>query len=386
MYIASLGDLASLIPPTNILIEESDDIKRETLQELMRRGLVHGSDHENNEISDLQSRSLVDLLGEYRPDLGLIVIYTAMCQRISEHIGIGLTELVAIVRVHEEAHAVTHLGKDKEGRIWTHFSIAPNADKEQAAQLLTLLYCRAASQPSLLQAFRSLAEHQHEPYNSWRNYENADQNEIVSVIHELRQRGCNLILDYCSFGGGPLGFGGRGLHYRVKGDGTFLHLLRPRSGIFGPGSSRHDVVLRQVVRHLESSEHLPTEILKLSVFLGEAGKRWPTTSALRWHVSGAVIDILEGMLNLEEEHFDVHVFKPSEAAFAQLLAASRAAMAVTRQGSLEQHGVMDAPIRQLTIWLDGEWKTWWGNVGWQIPALEALDARILSAVQSATSG
>lgn len=369
-----------------IPVEESEELKREVLLELSRRGLVNDvnqEDEQGDEQEDdksfhpLRRSSVFDLLGEYLPNLRRIIVYTGMCRRVSEKIGVPYDELVAVVRLHEEAHAVTHLGRDEDGEIWKHFHLASVEDKELAAQILTFLYCKASDLASLLRTFRALAENQDEPYNTWREYEASSREEIVAFIHQLRRRPPSLIIDYSFYGGGPIGFKRHHINYRIKGTGTLLHILGPRSGLFGPGSSRHDVVGRKAIAAVDSStEPLRSQILTLLADLLEVYERWPGISTNRLNISDAIIDIIEGLLDLESDHFEFRAFRLSEDHLARLLAVSRKAMTLRRQGSLERYGVMDAPFHQITLYVDGQWKTWWGNVGWEVQVLEELDRTV----------
>jgi len=383
----SLCCIVNLEPPAEISVQESDDVKPEVFLELAKRGLTDHCPQEGHKSAhQLHTNSIFDLLGDYLPGSGSIIVYTAMCRLVSEKIGVALEDLVAIVRLHEEAHAATHLGRDEHGGIWKHFGLAPVEDKELAAQILTFLYCKASDRPSFLATFRALADSQHEPYNTWREYEASSPKEIAALIRHLRRRTPTLIIDYAYYGGGPIGLSAYGVHYRIKGTGALLHILGPRSGVFGPGSSRPNVVVRKAIAAVDfSQEPLRNQILTLLATPEEVYNRWPATHTNCFHISSAIIDILEGLLDLEPDHLDFRAFKVSEDVLARLLTASREAMSVDRQGSLERHGVMDASFHQITLYVDGKWKTWWGNVGWHIPALEELDQSVRLAAKRSIS-
>jgi hypothetical protein len=378
----TLETLAGLRNTPEIASDLSMDLKLEVLVELARRGLAPEPVQESNESPGAQSTvSVFDLLGAYFPDTGRIVVYASMCRQVAEHLGLSFDELVTVVRLHEEAHAVTHRGQDESDTIWENFGFASMKDKELAAQLLTFLYCRECERPGLLKTFRTLADWQEEPYNTWRQHEGASQKEIAAVIGELRRSKSDFILDYVLVAGGPIGFSRQATHYRIKGNRTFLRIADSRQDIVLGGSRTGVVVMKAMKIAKGLSRNIQDRVDYLLYLLLEADKRWPKMDAKRLHVQGAVIDILEGLLDLEPEVHESVVFNISESTFAALHANCREALRVAPTGSHERLGIMDAPSQRITLHLDGEWKTWWGNVGWNVPELEELEEGIRLAAR-----
>ncbi len=74
--------------------------------------------------------SILDRLGEYRPAKKAFVIYDVMCQQVGPALDLDVAIVKQIVETHETFRAVTHLGKDTEGRVRENFALAETEDKE----------------------------------------------------------------------------------------------------------------------------------------------------------------------------------------------------------------------------------------------------------------
>ena len=112
-----------------------------------------------------------DILGRYYPgDLSLIVIYTRMCRLVAGSLETNSESLMRVVLAHEAAHAVTHLGREKDGRIWDDFSEADKNDKEKFAQAYALAHFKDKGLVYLEEIFNALSHGQSDEYNAWREY------------------------------------------------------------------------------------------------------------------------------------------------------------------------------------------------------------------------
>ena len=134
---------------------DSITLKRESVQILFNAGLCTDSDAKQWDLRRDESEpnfpienSIIDILGEYCPNImensyspakKEIVIYEKMCQLAAAALKVDVELLKEVVIAHEIAHAVTHLGKDSDGEIWTQFCCAKTEDKELFAQIYSLL-------------------------------------------------------------------------------------------------------------------------------------------------------------------------------------------------------------------------------------------------------
>ncbi len=205
---AEIATLTGLRFDSEVRLEHSDSLNRETIRVLFDAGLCpdratlakicptekqfelpYGDEEQReNSRSFPSDTSILDKLGEYRPGKKEILIYDVMCQLAAAALEVDVEILKQIVEAHETAHAVTHLGKDSEGRIWENFAIAESEDKELFAQLYVLLLLKEGDARDALVVFGKLAQHQDARYNSWRSYENASLSEINRALLEARRK------------------------------------------------------------------------------------------------------------------------------------------------------------------------------------------------------
>ena len=154
---------------------------------------------------------ILDLLGKYSPYSREITLYTELIWKVARKMNVAYHALYELVLVHETAHAVTHLGKDADGKIWKDFDSAGVFDQEYFAQIYSHLLFRAAQSGDKLQgygqvltgedlpwkmplyeiglfheAMENLGETQPKPYNTWQKDELKSAAEINSLLHRAR--------------------------------------------------------------------------------------------------------------------------------------------------------------------------------------------------------
>ena len=130
--------------------------------------------------------SIMELMGVYLPDKREVIVYDKMCEIVAAGLDLDVESLKRVVAAHEVAHAVTHLGKDDEERIWHSFDDAREEDKELFAQIYPLFYFRKVRDRKALSVFRKLADHQDDVYNVWRKYERSEVGEVNDLLMEKR--------------------------------------------------------------------------------------------------------------------------------------------------------------------------------------------------------
>jgi len=200
-----IATLAGLEFNERVLVRyDSSTLKRESVQILFNAGLCTDSDAEQWDLHQDESKtnfpienSIMDTFGEYYPNKREnlhshakkeIVIYEKMCQLAASAMNVDVEVLKEVVIAHEIAHAVTHLGKDNDGRIWEHFGNAETEDQELFAQIYPLLYFKESGNSEALEVFRKLAKHQDTRYNSWRSYETKLLSKINEALHQARSK------------------------------------------------------------------------------------------------------------------------------------------------------------------------------------------------------
>lgn len=132
-----------------------------------------------------------DILGAYYFRESKVEIYWMAIGVASLLFGIPVPALTTVVLAHELAHAYTHLGKDIDGKSWStqKFAQADLAIVEGLAQFYTEVVCQKLRDrfPAALDAYKTLLEHQSEPYRVQMEWAKAHehQGEIIrfSMVH-----------------------------------------------------------------------------------------------------------------------------------------------------------------------------------------------------------
>ena len=191
---AGIARLAGLEFTAPVVVRYDDTaVKRKAIDVLDRAHLLSPSDRRaldlpnRGDAPDFPADSaIIDILGEYAPDRGEIVIYEKMCRMAATTLDVDVEALKRVVLTHEIAHAVTHLGVDSRGHSWRYFDLALVADKEMFAQIYSLRYFKDKSKALHETIFRKLAEHQDGQYNTWREYEFQPLDTINGHFHKTR--------------------------------------------------------------------------------------------------------------------------------------------------------------------------------------------------------
>jgi hypothetical protein len=120
-----------------------------------------------------------DILGEYFPERHRIVIHDKTCFLVMYALATKEASLcvpvpsgMKLALAHLISHAVSHLGVDRQGRIWDGYEDSSLDQRELFAQGYS--YHFFDSQGSGLESmlFQSLSEHLSAEYNEWREYSN----------------------------------------------------------------------------------------------------------------------------------------------------------------------------------------------------------------------
>jgi len=277
---ASIAEIASLQFDAAVTVQQSDRLNRETIQALFDAGLCpdretfakifpqeempHGDREGGDDERTFPNGSIIDILGEYRSGKKEIVIYERMCQLVAAALNFDFAVLTKVVIAHEAAHAVTHLGRDDKGGIWTHFDIAESEDTELFAQLYSLLHFKMLGDTDAVAVFRKLSEHQEPRYNSWRDYDDASLSDINQALDVARHKRPPDFIVQRSF----MGFGINMMMSRsdITGNGMILGDGRVFYGTdWGLGFSRGEQAAGRVsTSTLNELRHAIEEVMRIS--------------------------------------------------------------------------------------------------------------------------
>jgi hypothetical protein len=193
-----LYDFAPAFRKLAITFELSSD-----LPPLARSGL--GSEDESREPRGLHevlserlgSASLVTtgFLGNYRPDEGRVYLYAQAITACANALGLRPRHLASVTLIHELLHALSHLGRDMDGRMWSEFALPdpggplfePSWLHETVAQYFTYRHLIALQDTDLMNAFETLSSKQAPAYRTWERCRNIPIEDMRAWFIGLRR-------------------------------------------------------------------------------------------------------------------------------------------------------------------------------------------------------
>ena len=193
-----LHDLAAAFKHTEISFEFSTDLpdlvtKREFGKDRMRAGLdVEGV------VSDrIARRNLVTtgLLGDYQPRTGSVFLYTTVIAQCADKLALQARHVGSVTLIHETLHALMHLGRDLDGRMWSEFALPatdsplfePSWLHETLTQYFTYQHLVRLGDPALMHAFKTISDKQSTPYRGWRRLENLPMEDARNWLMSVRR-------------------------------------------------------------------------------------------------------------------------------------------------------------------------------------------------------
>jgi len=157
---------------------------------------------ENRNLADFVSAEAANyvidnLLGAYFPAQVEVVLYPRMIEYAAEDLGVDKDALSTVVYVHETVHAYSHIGKDRDGRSWSDFSLPmsdqpdfhPSRPHEAIAQYYTYKLLETLDEEKLMQTFLTLEQHCLDVYRAWRATEHYALEEMRNILVKYRKKG-----------------------------------------------------------------------------------------------------------------------------------------------------------------------------------------------------
>lgn len=116
------------------------------------------------------------LLGNYEANSGRVVLYREAIAHCAKQLGLCARLVESVTLIHETLHALSHLGRDLDGRMWTEFALPdaahllfePSWFHETLTQYFTYQQLLRLDDAHLLHAFESLSDKQAPAYRNWR--------------------------------------------------------------------------------------------------------------------------------------------------------------------------------------------------------------------------
>ena len=145
----------------------------------------------------IAARNLVTtgLLGDYKPSLGKVVLYETAIAECADKLALRARHVGSLTLIHETIHALAHLGRDLDGRMWPEFAL-PSADSplfepswfhETLAQYFTYQHIVRLRDPALLHAFEAMSAKQAPAYRAWRRLLSLSLEDVRSWFMSVRR-------------------------------------------------------------------------------------------------------------------------------------------------------------------------------------------------------
>jgi len=109
-----------------------------------------------------------------------VILFSTAISHCAEKLALKARHVGSVTLIHETLHALMHLGRDLDGRMWPEFAL-PAADNplfepswfhETLTQYFTYQHIVRLRDPALLQAFEAMSAKQSAPYRAWRRLRN----------------------------------------------------------------------------------------------------------------------------------------------------------------------------------------------------------------------
>lgn len=194
----SFHGLSSTFKYTEISFEISSDLPPLA----MCGALADEERHEPENVAKLVSErigagSLVTtgLLGDYEPRVGRVVLYNEPISQCADKLALRARHVGSVTLIHETIHALAHLGRDLDGRMWPEFALPaansllfePSWVHEVLTQYFTYHHIIRLRDPALLHAFETMSAKQAPPYRAWKRLRNLPIEDARSWFMSVRR-------------------------------------------------------------------------------------------------------------------------------------------------------------------------------------------------------
>lgn len=145
----------------------------------------------------LASRSLAitGLLGDYNSTSGKVVLYSRAIELCADKLALKARHVGSVTLLHETVHALSHLGRDLDGRMWQDFHLPsvedplfePSLLHETIAQYFTYRHLVELRDSALLHAFETVSARSAFPYRAWERLRRIPGEEVRSWFIGIRR-------------------------------------------------------------------------------------------------------------------------------------------------------------------------------------------------------
>lgn len=149
-------------------------------------------------VSDrIASRTLITtgLLGDYQARVGKVVLYEESIAYCAEKLALRARHVGSVTLIHETIHALSHLGRDLDGRMWPEFALVaaddplfePSQFHEAMTQYFTFHHIVKLQDTDLLHAFQAMSNRQTPEYRAWQRFQSMPMEDARSWFMSVRR-------------------------------------------------------------------------------------------------------------------------------------------------------------------------------------------------------
>jgi hypothetical protein len=134
-------------------------------------------------------------LGNYEPEHARVVLFDAAIEAAATRLAISRRSLATITLLHETIHALTHVGRDLDRRMWSEFALPPAASPlfepsrfhAAIAQYFAYRFLLHLGDRALLDGFETLTDNQPPAYQEWRRMKDIPIEEVRGWLLRVRR-------------------------------------------------------------------------------------------------------------------------------------------------------------------------------------------------------
>ncbi len=155
---------------------------------------IHGGRVARDRIA---SRSLVTtgLLGNYEAEKGLVTLFSESIADCAMELHLQNRHVASVTLIHETIHALMHLGRDLDGRMWREFTLPdassplfePSWFHETLTQYFTYQHILRLRDPALLHAFETMSAKSMPQYRAWERIRNLPIEDARNWLMSVRR-------------------------------------------------------------------------------------------------------------------------------------------------------------------------------------------------------
>ena len=135
-----------------------------------------------------------NLLGAYDPNTCRVTLYTKVIDAAARLLGLETRALANVVFLHETIHAICHIGRDLDDRMWDDFGLPssrsinfrPSLMHATLAQYFSFRLIERLGDSTLMSTFERLTENETSEYQGWGGIRNVSVEEVRRILLRAR--------------------------------------------------------------------------------------------------------------------------------------------------------------------------------------------------------